>query len=277
MPEENGFQTDRLEEARPSTVPEKNLLPEKPLVHEQTLTPEQTLVPEQTMLVDEEPVSTNQHPTSGGNRPGFLELVYGVLFEPRGAMVRVAEQTPTGIAALVVAILSLVGTIMFYITIKQVLSDNGQGWFFPAAVFLPVAAILSLFFSFFKWFLYSAVLHLTADLLGGRGSARAVFAVVGLSGLPALFMVPFQLLAFLFFPRSSAVDILLILAALALAVWSLILAVIGMKAAHGISTGRALLAALAPVLAVVAAVLVALVSLALLLATMPAKFLPGYF
>lgn len=260
MPEENGFQKDLPEEAKPSTVPER------------------AFVPEQTLPVNEEPVSTGCRTTGGEDRPGFLELVYGVLFEPRGAMARVAARPPTGAAALVVLILSLVGTVMFYVTIKQVLYGySGQGWFSPAAVLLPAAAILSLFFGFFKWFLYSAVLHLMADLLGGRGSARAVFAVVGLSGLPAVFLVPLQLLAVLFLPRSSAVEIILILASLAVAVWTLGLTVIGTKAAHGLSTGRTLLAALSPLLILVAVVLVALVSLALLLAAMPAQLLPGYF
>lgn len=256
MPEDHEFQKEQLEEALPSALQGHNL------------------------PVDEEYVLKDRA-NNGENPPGFLELVYGVLFEPKGAMARVAARPPLGIAALVVTILSLVGAVIFYITLNQVLSDNystyGQGWFFPATAFLPVAAIFSLVFGFIKWFFYSAILHLAADLLGGRGSARAVFAVVGFSGLPAVFLMPIQLLAVLFFPGSSAIEILLILAAFAMMAWTLALAVIGIKAAHGLSTGRALLSALTPVLSILAVVLVALVSLAALLATVPAKILPGYF
>lgn len=214
--------------------------------------------------------------------PGFLEWVYGALFEPAGTMKKVAEKPPLGTAVLVVALLTLLGAVMGFLTASRVLT---QGMYTPALEnFLPALrattpfwVILSLFWGFAKWFGYSALLHLAADLLGGRGSARGVFATVGLAGLPSLFMAPAQVLAY-WFGESAAATALVGLAGLAAGIWSAVLLVIGLKQVHGLSTGHAVLVVLSPALALLFLLTLLLIAVLVFVAFMPAPMhFPGYF
>jgi hypothetical protein len=229
-----------------------------------------------------EKLSANGGSGPGGDDPlGFLELVYGVLFEPRTTMARIAARPPVASALLIVTILGLVGTTMTVLALGPILSgeENPYGFrlFSPGPAAWSFIAFFALLWGYVKWFSYSAVLHLVAELLGGRGTARAVFAAVGLSGLPALFLVPFQFLAVFFFARSAVFEILLVLAGLGVMIWSFVLVVTALGKVHQLSAGRALLTALTPFLALLAIGLAFLVTLAVYLAAMPSKIqVPGF-
>lgn len=217
----------------------------------------------------------------GEEPPGFLELVYGVLFEPRMTMARIAARPPVASALLIVTLLGLVGTTMTVLALGPILSgeDNPYGLrlFSPGPAAWAFIAFFALLWGYVKWFSYSAVLHLVADLLGGRGTARAVFAAVGLSGLPALFLVPFQFLAVFFSARSSVFEILLVLAGLGVMIWSFVLVVTALGKVHQLTAGRALLTALTPFLALLAIGLAFLVTLAVYLAAVPSDLqMPGF-
>ena len=215
----------------------------------------------------------------GGEPQGFLEIVYGVLFEPVKTMKRTAENPPLVTALVIVTILSLLGTIMGLLTFSQVLSrslDTGGG--LPAAgSVVPVAVFAGLIFSYFKWFGGSAVLHLTADLLGGRGGARGVFAAVGLAGLPNILLVPFQFLGYRYGLENPAVNVLL-LASLAVWVWSSVILVIGLREAHRLSTGRSVLVFLIPYLALFLLFVLSLTALLVIISTFQINTdIPSYF
>jgi len=217
----------------------------------------------------------------GDDPPGFLELVYGVLFEPRTTMARIAARPPVPAALLIVTILSLVGATMTVLALGPILNGDyflpGPRLFSPSPAALAMTAFFALLWGYIKWFGISAVLHLVAELLGGRGTARAVFAAVGLSGLPSLFLVPFQFMAVFFSAGSAVFEILLLLAGLCALLWSFVLVVIGVKKVHRLSAGRALLTALAPFLAVLVIGLIALVTLAFYMAASPSKIqVPGF-
>ncbi|BAF61022.1 MAG: YIP1 family protein [Pelotomaculum sp.] len=222
-------------------------------------------------------------PDGGERPPGFLELVYGVLFEPGKTMQKVAGKPPLWQSALVVTLLGVLGAVMGLLTFTRVVNQSlyasGMGHMLPAVqAFAPLGAILGLVWGYVKWFVYSAVLHLAAELLGGRGKAAGVFAVAGLAGLPTIFMLPVQLLAYWFGTGRLAATVLVGLAGLAVLVWTMVLLVIGVRHVHGFTTGRAVLVVFTPVLAMAAIAVLLVVAAVAVAASMPAKMIfPGYF
>jgi hypothetical protein len=224
----------------------------------------------------------DEYSIDGGGEPpqGFLEIVYGVLFEPVKTMKRAAENPPLVTALVFVTILSLLGTLAGLLTFSRVLSQSlDAGGILPGArAFVPVGAFIGLVFSYIKWFGYSAVLHLTADLLGGRGGARGVFAAVGLAGLPYILLIPFQFLGYWYGLGKLAVTALLLLAGLAVGIWSSIILVIGVREVHLLSTGRSVLVFFIPFLALLMVLILSVIALAVIFSALPLNTsIPGYF
>lgn len=215
--------------------------------------------------------------------PGFLELVYGVLFEPDKTMKRVAERPPLGLAVMVVTIISLLGAVMGLLTVSKVLNQSlhavAMEQFLPGLRALaPLGAVFGLLWGYVKWFGYSAIMHLAAELLGGRGSARGVFAAVGLAGLPAILMIPIQFLSYWLGTGRLAVTILVVLAGLAVGIWSVILMVIALRQVHGLSTGRSVLVVFSPILALITLGILMIITLVGIAASMPnTMHFPGFF
>lgn len=215
-----------------------------------------------------------------GEPQGFLEIVYGVLFEPVKTMKKAAENPPLVTALAIVTILSLLGTLMVLLNFSRVLSQSlDAGSILPGArALVPVGAFIGLVFSYIKWFGYSAVLHLAADLLGGRGGARGVFAAAGLAGLPGILLIPFQFLGYWYGLGNLAVTVLLLLAGLAVEVWSSIILVIGIREVHLLSTGRAVLVFFIPFMALFLLLVLSLIALAVTISVFPINTnIPGYF
>lgn len=218
--------------------------------------------------------------TTPVNHSGLLELVYGVLFEPGKTMKRVAGQPPLGLVMLIVTVLSMLGTLMGLLTFSRVLAQNLNAM--PKGQLLSVAVIILLLggilWGYVKWFVYSAVLHLAAALLGGRGEARGVFAAAGLSWIPSIFMAPVQFLGYWLWAGNTAVTVLVILAGLAVGIWSIILMVIGLKQAHDLPTGRSVFAVLSPLIAFIVVGFLTVMVIVVLALSIPTKMnLPGYF
>lgn len=214
--------------------------------------------------------------------PGFLEIVYGVLFEPVRTMKKVAENPPLTAALLSFTIISLLGAVMGLLAFSRFLSqgyDAGIDQLLPGAqVLVPAGLFIGLILSYIKWFCYSAIINLVAELLGGRGSARGVFAAFGLAGLPLILIIPFQFLAFWYGTGVSAVTVLLMLVWLVLEIWSGIIFVIGIREVHALSTGRSVLVLLIPCLALVLLVVLSAIGLAALLSAFTLNTnIPGYF
>jgi hypothetical protein len=214
--------------------------------------------------------------------PGFLEIVYGVLFEPVRTMKKVAENPPLTAALLSFTIISLLGAVMGLLAFSKFISqghDAGIAQLLPGAqVLVPAGLIIGLIMSYIKWFCYSAIINLVAELLGGRGTARGVFAAFGLAGLPLILIIPFQFLAYWYGTGVSAVTVLLMLVWLVLGMWSGIIFVIGIREVHALSTGRSVLVLLIPCLALVLLVVLSVIGLAALLSAFTVNTnIPGYF
>lgn len=214
--------------------------------------------------------------------PGFLEIVYGVLFEPVGTMKKVAENPPLTAALLSFTIISLLGAVMGLLAFSKYLSqgyDAGIDQLLPGAqVLVPVGIFICLIFSYIKWFCYSAIINLVAELLGGRGTARGVFAAFGLAGLPLILIIPFQFLAYWYGSGVFAVTSLLMLVWLVLGIWSGVLLVIGIREVHMLSTGRSVTVLLIPCLALVLLLVFLVIGLVALLSAFTLNTnIPGYF
>ncbi|MDD2554542.1 MAG: Yip1 family protein [Desulfotomaculaceae bacterium] len=215
-----------------------------------------------------------------GAPQGFLEIVYGVLFDPVKTMQQAAEKPPLVAAFVIVTILSLLGTIMGLLTFARVFTQSlDSSGIIPATRSLvPVVASIGLVISYIKWFGYSAILHLVADLLGGRGGARGVFAAVGLAGLPHILLTPFQFLGYWYGLENLFVSVLLLLAGLAIWIWSSIILVVGLRETHRLSTGRSVIVFVIPYFALFLLLILSLIALAVTISLFPLNTnIPGYF
>jgi len=211
-------------------------------------------------------------PDGGNLRPDFLELIYGVLFDPVRTMGIVAKRPPVGFAFLAFTILCASGVTMWLLTASHSLEASLYGYgldhFLPVSrTLVLLGAVFGLIWGYAKWFGYSAVIHLAAELFGGRGAATGVFAVVGLAGLPAVFMVPVHLLSYWL---GSGGLIIVLLAGLATGIWSAVLLVIGLKQVHGLTTGWSVLVVLFPFLTFLILAVIMIVALVAVAASLPA-------
>lgn len=208
----------------------------------------------------------------------FLELIYGVLFEPVKTLKRAAQKPPLVFALILVTILGLAGVFMWLVSFSRAL--NQTAGLSPMVLSSPsakplmgLAAVVIFLWGYIKWFSYSAFISLAAEMLGGVGKARNVAAIVGLSLIPTILIIPIQMLNY--YLASAA---LVFITVLVVWIWVTTLMVIGVREVHGLSTGRTLLAVLSPVLVLVVfagLVLAGLVAVAVSMYT--GMNLPGYF
>jgi len=168
------------------------------------------------------------------------------------------------------------GTFINFRTMPLAVSDLPMGVLRIVQGMLPLIALGGVVLQFIKWFTYSALLHLLADFYGGKGTARGVFTVYGLAGLPTLFIIPVQLLALAVLPGNFFLNILVIPISLALAVWGIILLVLGIREVHRFSTGRALAVVFTPVLVIALLIIIAVVILISVAASIPSQ-IPRHF
>ena len=173
------------------------------------------------------------------------EMIYGVLFSPVQAMTQVAEARPVG-----TALLLKIGLYVFSLVIGLLvqapafeLRDLPPGVpselagvmrdILPAMV--TVMSIMGGVFSLIVWFILASVYRVLGELMGMPGDGRAMLATIGFASLPEVFLPPVQLIA-----RLLNLGFLSGIAGLGLWIWSVVLTVLGIRAAIKTSTGRAL-------------------------------------
>ncbi|MGQ9824242.1 MAG: Yip1 family protein [Desulfotomaculales bacterium] len=201
-------------------------------------------------------------PDRGGPPPGFLELVYGVLFEPAATFSRIKERLPFGGTVLIFTLVNVaVSLLSATVTSRLMYFHALGGGMMMMKPFFPLLAAGGLLFQYGKWFAYSALLHLLAEFFGGKGRARQVWVVSGLACLPAVFTVPANVLLLLFGVGGFTLSLLVYLFSLVALVWGAFLLVIGIREVHALSTGRSVAVVLLPAAAVLAAALLLLVLL----------------
>jgi hypothetical protein len=211
--------------------------------------------------------SIEQADTGRPAKYGFLELIYGVLFDPVKTFKRAAESPPVGSAVLIFSLVKVLSVFTaLFLSTKIAISDltglTGMGMeeMFRAAA--PAAAVFMLAYYYIKWFVYSGLLYLLAELSGGSGRAAGVLAVTGLASLPALLFLPFQILVAILGYRGFY-EIMSFIFMAAIMIWGFVLVVIGLGETQRLSSGRAVMVALAPA---AAAIFICIVLLALIIA-----------
>ena len=196
-------------------------------------------------------------------RDGFLDTIYGVLFDPANTFRGLAPRPPVFLTVIIFFLVKLTLSLMGYIVIARLLLVGRPTplaeWFLHGAG--PLLVLGALVFCFGKWFLYSGVLNLLADLLGGRGRARGVLVVYGLAAIPMALLVPAVILFLLILPPEFPGLFFSIFVALGLASWSVSLLVVGIREVHGLTTNRAVLVVGIPVAVMAAVAVICLVML----------------
>lgn len=181
--------------------------------------------------------------------PGFFELIYGVLFDPVKTFRRIAQSPPLGSSAAIFSLVKVLSVAVGgYISSRYMSGDltgyeNGIQELLRAM--MPAVVVIILVYEYIKWFVYSGLLYLVAELSGGRGRAVGVLCVTGLASLPALLFLPVQTLATVF-GGSGLTGPVNVLFWLGVMIWGCVLVILGLRETQHISTGRAVLAALAP-------------------------------
>ena len=193
---------------------------------------------------------------------GILDIVYGVLFEPGETFARFAQEPPLVSIVIIFLVLNLAGVLTGFYTTPVYLDRISEwpGIAGPGAnqAMLSFVAIFGFLLSAIKWFFMAGLLHLLAELYGGTGTAKSVWAVYGAAGLPVLFMLPLQIGAGLF-NTGMWYDFITGLLTLGLYIWCVVLLVIGLREVHHITTGRAVLVVITPWLMLAFLLLVSLI------------------
>lgn len=209
--------------------------------------------------------------------PGLFDLIYGVLFAPGRTFDQVAQNPPLATAAVLYIVLNLLEGLAGFLTAP--LYFEGLSMPLPGASgddlvrsLVPLLFLGGLIYALAKWFLMSGLLHLLAELLGGRGRARGVFTVYALACLPTVLIIPFNIFVLLLFAdpwRSGLAGLL----GFGVFVWSLVLLVLGLGRVHGLSTGKAALVVLTPALVMLTLLIITLVMVVFIISTS----LPPYY
>lgn len=212
---------------------------------------------------------------AGAHAPGFLELIYGVLFDPARTFRRIAAAPPLGLTLVIVTLVNAAVGLMGVFTFRAVAPPGFTEWEAAVAALVPFLALINFFWWYFKWFGYGAVLHLTAQLFGGANGPAATLTVYGLAALPGLFMLPVEALVTGAGLGDTAASRLLGSAGLGVFIWGLVLLVIGLRAVHGLSARRAVAVVLLPAAAAAGLIILVVLTLGLgLSASLARTFVP---
>ena len=172
----------------------------------------------------------------------FLELLYDVLFHPSVAMrtISVAPKVGQSVAAFLLSVLIPAGSMYFgFKSAEMSLWGN-------------LLLVIQVVGSFLLWWFGAAILHLIAELLGGQGRAVGLLACMGFGYLPRIFIVPFWVVSALL--PVAIRPILFTVSAIVVSVWTLTLHVIAIREAHQLTTAKATLVLISPLLLIIALV-----------------------
>ncbi|MCL0105092.1 YIP1 family protein [Dehalococcoidia bacterium] len=161
---------------------------------------------------------------------GIIETLGGVLARPISTIRSICEQRPIGWAIIVVLVVSLVNAITWIET----------GFFDPMGLpdlGMPAVLVGSLIINMVTLLVLTAVYHLAASVLGGRGTYGGLFCGSAFAGLPRIFTAPLAAIGLL----PIVGGLLSGLGAFGIGVWALVLGILAIGENYLISTGRAIL------------------------------------
>ena len=194
----------------------------------------------------------------------FVELVYGILFNPKVTFSKIAPEPPLFLSFCIL-MLVVVLTATVNILIPNELENLPTTYAAILSKVGPFLGIIGAIITIVFWFVRAGILQLVAELLGGKGRATGVLAVLALAEIPKVMAIPFQVISY--FTTSSFISkFIMIFAALAVFIWSIVILVIGFREVQQLSTGRTILALVLPAVAFVLLLMVFAISLVAIVA-----------
>lgn len=161
---------------------------------------------------------------------GILDTLTGVLARPTSTIRSICQQRPIAWAIIVYLVASLVTTVTMIE--PGMLEELGLPELGMPAILVGISII-----NIVTLVVFTAIGHLAASLLGGKGSYGGLFSGFGFAALPYAFAAPLAVIGML-----TVVGALLSgLGNFAVFVWSLVLSILAVRENYLVSTGRAIL------------------------------------
>lgn len=197
--------------------------------------------------IEIEQLSHQQTEQNPPDKIGFLELLYGIVFQPGHTLEKVAKEVPLLYSFIILFGVTFVNLMVTYLTLNPRSAIPDEIGMFSSALeqlwplFATIGISLLLVFTLVRWYVSAAILHLTAELLGGKGRAISIFAVLGCITLPTIFMAPLVVLLYALNIQSG------LMISLPFGIWVFVLMIIGLRSTYGFSVARALGTIIIPV------------------------------
>lgn len=172
----------------------------------------------------------------------YFEALYDVIFHPQAAMRQIAAARPFGQALATFLLSVLIPLLGLYVDV----------WAAKLSSIITMVMLLHIFGTFLLWFSGAAIFHLLAELSGGHGSAAGLFAALGFTHLPRIFIVPLWVIASLLPDGLRTVAFAICIAAIM--VWTLTLDVLAIRGTYNFSSAKAVMVLIMPFLTLVVGV-----------------------
>ncbi|PKM82291.1 MAG: hypothetical protein CVU88_03395 [Firmicutes bacterium HGW-Firmicutes-13] len=206
----------------------------------------------------------------------FLDDFYEILFRPTQGMNKISREKTIWHGLLVYIGVSVIVSLSSGSYHPDSLAGDLGGLPFPVEVTENMLRVLPFFnvllnvtFIPVVFLIWTSILHLTADILGGQNRSYRLGAVIGYGQLPYVFMAPVSLLS-----QYLPFDLIGI-ASLVLFLWSLVLKIVGLRETYGFSTSKAILSYFLPVGVLLVSLIIFVIFLSLFFAPFIAEFIPN--
>lgn len=169
----------------------------------------------------------------------LIDWLFGVIARPGETLNEIAAEKPVGLAFLVYLVVAALNAVTN--TYNNQSMDAIDELMFEVGFYLAPSwfVIGALFFSVISIFISTLLIHLFARLFGGRAGYWNMFSAYAFAVFPLIIGVPTTV--FLGFAGVFG-SVISGLVTFGLAIWVLVLEVIAIREAHGISTGMSILA-----------------------------------
>lgn len=181
----------------------------------------------------------------------FLEIIYGVLAEPKATFRYLGTAKPFLKAAVFVILLALFNFLLGAGELSKQLKEAGSSLPFGGvdmSGFVGIFAVMAVFYSLMGWFTFSAIVSLFAQLWGGKGNGKGLLSAFAFGFLP---MMISAILEF----GGNAIGLgafFKVLVSLAGLIWMIVLQIWAVREIEELSLGRSCLAYFAfPVIIIV--------------------------
>ncbi len=206
----------------------------------------------------------------------FLDDFYEILFKPAQGMKKISQEKNIWQGLLIYLIISVIVSLSTSTyQLRSLLTQDFSGIPMPIELtesmlrFMPFIDLLfKVTFGALLFLVWTAILHLSADVLGGENRGYRLGAVLGYAQLPYIIMAPVSLLA-----RYVPFDLISV-ASIILFFWTLILRIIGLRETYNFSTPWSILCYFLPAAALILIVIIFLIITGAFFLPLVSEFVP---